>query len=542
MRTQATQVLIAGAGPTGLVLAAELARRGITCRIVDKAAGPSTHSKALGVHARTLELLEKLDVADEMVARGRPLERGHLYAGGERLATVDTSPLREDTHYPFILSLPQNETERILLRRLAMLDLRVEWNTELQTATPRDDGITVLLQSTDGKKEHSEVPWLVGCDGARSTVRSLCGFDFEGSHYDEIFDLADLHIDGPLEAGCFNSFLGEDGICLAVPLPQAGQYRVVATENVQEQADPRPLDLALLQERFDRRAGEAAGMQLHLRDPIWMSRFKISRRLVKTFRRGRVLLAGDAAHIHSPVGGQGMNIAVHDAFNLGWKLALVLNGAAEEQLLESYDAERHPIARQVLRMTDLGTRAITLKHAWAQALRNRFLALMTSRDFTQRSFLRNAAELTMHYKGAASVGGAGLSGLPAPGERAPDALLSAGTPHRLYEHFRGAGFVLLLFTGFRDHARAAGMLPFAHELAIRFHPLASLCLVSTTPLASPPQNVTVLHDYTRQAHQRYAAHSPCLYLIRPDSHIGHCAAPPAPEDLSAHLEQMLRGH
>src|SRR5215472_12855237 len=314
-------ILIVGAGPTGLTAALELLRHGVSCRIIDQCPSPSTTSKALGIHSRTLEVFEALKVLDPFLASGRKLHAFNAFAGTQRLAHVSFDEL--EAPYPFVLSLPQCETERILTRELRARGVEIERSKKLTALTLLSDHADVeVADLTTNRVDRSSHPWIIGADGAHSAVRKALEIPFDGEALAEDFMLADVAIDWDRPIDETHVFFSPAGILAALPLPGERRYRLVV--DLPERLPPEPVlkdttqCLALFQAWMDRRAHSG----IRISEPTWISHFRIQSRIVPTYRKGRAFLAGDAAHIHSPVGGQGMNTGIQDAFNLGWKLAL----------------------------------------------------------------------------------------------------------------------------------------------------------------------------------------------------------------------------
>src|ERR1700691_579169 len=348
------KALVAGAGPVGLTMAAELVRHGISCRIVDKAPARTELSKALVVWPRTLELLRIAGCAGDFLAAGRMIVSARLYAGRRMLANIGFESI--DTPYPFSLFVPQSETERLLEEYLRKLGVRVERGVELASFTANVHGVNARLRRADGKNETVATDYLIGCDGAHSTVRHRLRLPFDGVSEQGIWLLADVKIRNHPYPGELLLFWHGDGVLAIFPMKE-GRYRIIAdwgaAEPPPENATPA---LTQIQDLIDRRGPR--GLEAY--DPAWLSFFRINERKVKDYRKGRVFLAGDAAHIHSPAGGQGMNTGMQDAFNLAWQLAAVLHGDAGDTLLDSYQADRMPVADRVITFTDRLTKAGTL--------------------------------------------------------------------------------------------------------------------------------------------------------------------------------------
>jgi len=336
-------VLIAGAGPVGLTLAAELRRYGVTVRVVEKAVSAASQSRALFLWSRTLELLDRGNSAAPLIAAGEKVDALNIFSGAKHIGRVDFADI--DSPYKFALMLPQAETERILAAQLAQYDVTVERGTELTGFTDEGRCITASLRHADGTLETVEAAYLVGCDGGGSFVRKALGLSSTGPAQQSTWLLADVQLDGfASPRNEITSFWHEDGFLGLFPIP-GGLYRVIADLQDANNAAPREATLAQVQEILDRRG--AGGVTAS--NPAWLSSFRVQERNVTSYRSGRVFLAGDAAHLHNPVGAQGLNMGIHDVVNLAWKLAIAKRGAGNsEKLLDSYTKERHAVAAHVV--------------------------------------------------------------------------------------------------------------------------------------------------------------------------------------------------
>ncbi|WP_218082421.1 FAD-dependent monooxygenase [Anthocerotibacter panamensis] len=534
-------VLVVGAGPTGLVMAAELARRGVPCRIVDKRPARSLHSKAFGVHARTLELFDAMGIAEETIARGVQVKGVNLYAGERRIAHMHLDKL--ESTYPFMFFLAQHETEAVLETHLERLGGRVERSVEALGFTQDEQGVTTTLRHADEHEEAVRTCWLIGCDGAHSTVRHTLGLPFAGFPYEEEFLLADVRLHWSYPAEETHMFFAPEGLWGVLPLGK-GIFRLIATAPW-EAEPPRGPTLAEIQALVEARGPG----NMVVSDPVWLARFRIHRRIVPTYHKGRVFLAGDAAHIHSPVGGQGMNMGIQDAYNLAWKLALVHTAAACADLLDSYDQERRPVGQGVLWATDLLTRAFALHHPLAQWLRNTLLELLFSQEFIQHQMRRALAQINVNYRHSPIVGesrgGARFSAGPAPGDRALDiALLSAkdGVTTRIYELLRGPGHLLLLLGGLRSTpTNYRNLLALGHQVQNQYGPHVAVYLV--IPGKDPPTDLKeqplVLLDPQLALHLAYGAQEGGLYLLRPDGYVGFRSRRMDGTDVSTYLSHFF---
>jgi 2-polyprenyl-6-methoxyphenol hydroxylase-like FAD-dependent oxidoreductase len=339
------QVLIVGAGPTGLVLALWLSRDGVPFRLIDRKAAPGEGSRALAVQARTLEFYRQLGIAADVIAGGFRLDRLHLRNRWREIATIPLGDVGKGiSPYPFALSFPQDDHERLLIDRLRAAGHAVEWDTELTGLTQDGDGVRAVLRKRDAE-ETWDGPYLCGCDGAHSAVRHGLGVGFPGGTYEQLFYVADAQADGRWSDHDLTGYLAERTFCLAFPVRTAGMFRYVGLvpESLRDREDVTFDDL---------RPGVEKVTGTHVRQVNWFSTYRVHHRVADHFRRGRVFLAGDAGHVHSPAGGQGMNTGIGDAVNLAWKLAAVTTGRASAGVLDSYEAERVPFARSLVATTD----------------------------------------------------------------------------------------------------------------------------------------------------------------------------------------------
>lgn len=554
-------VLVVGAGPTGLTLACELARRNTSFRIVDQASEPTRLSKAIGVQARTLEIFEDLGIADETVAAGLKLVGVTMYSGGQAIVRASFDEL--DTHFPFLLSIPQSDTERILTDLLQRLGGSVERSLELVALQQDERGVITTLRHADGREERLRVRWVVGCDGAHSATRKLAGLELEGSSYDDRFLLADVRIGWDFPRDRITTFFAESGLLACFPMP-GERWRLIATAPPDGPADAH--EAPTLRE-FQRIVDERSGADGTLVDPAWLARFRIHCRQVEQYRRGRVFLAGDAAHIHSPVGGQGLNTGIQDAHNLAWKLALVAQGAGRPELLDSYHAERHAVGVALLRGTDAATRVATLKHPVVRAIRNRVSSFLSSLEVVQQRITRSVAELDLGYAGSPIVDehrssifrsriGSDESdesptvnawwafdSAPGAGHRAPDGVLARPGDEdavRLAQIIDGRRHTLLLFDGRAPTKDGyARLSEVARAVESRYSDHVNVHVV--VPGGDRPPELTwhgsVLMDIYGDLEDRYGARAECLYLIRPDLYVGYRSQP---ADRDALLEYLSR--
>jgi 2-polyprenyl-6-methoxyphenol hydroxylase-like FAD-dependent oxidoreductase len=409
------QVLVVGAGPVGLAMAAELARYGVSVRIIDKAAQRTDKSKALVIWSRTLELLDRAGCTDAFVTAGHKVDAANIIAGSKTIGHVGLAGVASP--YPFALMLPQSETERLLEAHLAGLGVSVERQLELAGFTDTGTAVTATLRHPDGRDETLQTAWLIGCDGPHSTVRHALGLQFTGDTLQSDWILADVHLAGmQMPASEMAAYWHEDGVLAIFPI-SPGRYRVIADHGSSEGAHPADPTLDQVQAVVDRRGpGGVTAV-----DPVWLSGFRINERKVGDYRLGRVFVAGDAAHVHSPAGGQGMNTGMQDAINLAWKLALVCRGTARaDTLLDSYSAERSAVGAQVLANAGRLTAVGLVKNHTVQAVRNMVAGFLFGLAPIRRTMAETLTEVSIGYPQSPLNGPTahGLGG-PAAGERAP---------------------------------------------------------------------------------------------------------------------------
>ena len=454
------QVLVVGAGPVGLTLASELARYKIPLRIIDKAAQRTDKSKALVLWARTLELFDRAGYTGALVEAGNKADGATLAAGGKTIAQVSFESIA--TPHPYALMLPQSETERLLESHLSGLGVEVEREVELTTFTAADDSVAATLLHRDGSQETLQVPWLVGCDGAHSTIRHGLGKEFVGKTLPSQWILADVHFAGPpMPANRISIIFHPSGAVALFPMLQ-GRYRIIAQVDQQHVGQQTDVTLAQVQAIMDERV--PGGIQVS--NPVWLSGFAINERKVADYRGGRVFLAGDAAHIHSPAGGQGMNTGMQDVFNLAWKLALVCRGTCPaEPLLGSYDDERSAVGRAVLADTGRLTAIATVQNSALQSVRNSVASLLLGFAPARHAMANNLSELSIGYADSpltrkASFGRSGA----APGERAPirngEAPVGGGDTPRFALFAQAGDECTWLIARFPDLLEASPRAPF----------------------------------------------------------------------------------
>ncbi|GAA1255675.1 FAD-dependent monooxygenase [Pseudonocardia aurantiaca] len=511
--TVALPVLVVGAGPTGLALATELRRAGVACRVVDRAADrPAHQARALTVWPGALDVLRRHGIADQVVASGLTMAASKYFSDGKLLATV-----RFGDGGPVPVCEPQPTLERIQRARLADLGVDVEWGTELIAMRDTGDAVEAVLDGPAGQ-ELVTTAWVAGCDGANSKVRELAEIRFTGKTYPRSYILGDGDIVGDVPRDEVHYTLHRDGVLVVVPLPEGG-LRVFADATRMPGAadvDPEaPLTTAQLQALADQRAP----YPLEVRDLVWSTRFQVHLRRAERYRAGRVLLAGDAAHIHSPAGGQGMNTGIQDGANLGWRLALITRGVADhERVLAGYEAERGPVATQVMRSSDQQTRLWGVRSRIGRKVRDRVLARMGRTGFLERNVMPAMAQDDLDHTASPAVGPNGGRRALGVGVRDVDVQpLGETAAVPLRSLLTGPAHVLLLWPG-ADVAAARAALAAAAPLADRLEVRLLIPADAAAELANGPEakSAVVVPD----GHEPHGPLAGCrAVLVRPDGYV-----------------------
>jgi 2-polyprenyl-6-methoxyphenol hydroxylase-like FAD-dependent oxidoreductase len=493
-----TDVLIVGAGPTGLMLANQLARWGVRALIVDRNPAPSRQTKALGVQARTLEIYAHLGIVEKALELGKRATGANLWAGGARAARIPLGDIGRDlSPYPFLLILGQDDNERLLGEALRGQSIGVEWNAELVDLAQSAERVSAKLKRADGSLQDVEAKWVAGCDGAHSAVRHLTGIDFPGAPYEHVFFVADTVVTGSMVPDELNVYLWRDGFHLFFPMRGTNHWRLVGIVPSELRArDDLSFDALLPSLRKE------AGSGLSFESCSWFSMYRISHRGAARFRDRRCFLLGDAAHIHSPVGAQGMNTGLQDAYNLGWKLALVASGRADARLLDSYELERVPVAERLLKTTDRAF-ALVVSNRWLAGLFRskvmpKVMAFAMRFDGVRKLAFRTVSQIGIRYP--ESPLSQALAGLPGGGPSAGDRFpwlkvrfAPNGPTEDLFARLDDTRFNLIL---------VGQRLPAADQ--------SGSVLVHVVP--DDPDNDREL--------ARPRIPKPSFYLLRPDGHVG----------------------
>ena len=516
-----TDVLIVGAGPTGLMLANQLARRGVKPRIIDRHSGPAQQSRAMAVQARTMEIYSKMGIIDKALSLGERATGANMWANGRWTARIPVGDIGQSmSPFPFVLMLGQDDNELIMGEKLRDYGVAVEWNTELTAIEQHPDHVDVTLKLPDGSTSNIKATWVAGCDGSRSPVRELSGIKFPGAPYEQTFFVADTEATGSMKPGELNVYLWKDGFHLFFPMRGKDGWRVIGI---------LPKDLRqrdeLTFEDVVPAIQQEAGTNLNFKACHWFSTYRIYHRAAERFRDRRCFLLGDAAHIHSPAGAQGMNTGLQDAYNLAWKVALVVQGRADAALLDTYEQERIPVAKRLLETTDRAFQLI-VSDGWLGSLfRTRILANVAARamkfERVRKLAFRTIAQIGISYP--ASTLSQAISGLPkdapAAGDRFPWMRLKFAandTAEDLFERLDDRKFNLLVI----------GQSPIAPQTLDDF---GDLLRIHT---AADPANTAEL--------ARAKVPQRSLYLLRPDGHVGLCGTSFDAATIKRYLTQQVQ--
>ncbi len=527
-----TNVLILGAGPVGMTLANELKRHGVTPRIVDKAPSIREVSKAMILHVRTQEVLDKVGVEAKIQQVSQPLKEVVVHAYGKHIGSWDLDEIDSPFRHPVIIG--QNRTQHILLDQLTENGVHVEWNTEAISFELAADCATTVLRNSDGKEETVRAGYVVGCEGSNSMIRRTLNFSFEGERYSgEQFIQADCRIKWSLPKGRSYLFLTAEGYMMVIEFPDdvvrvfislpdasvTGAQEASKQFGAVEATNEEPT-LEEIHHHLER----LSGYSCELSDPIWLARYRTSHRYTNHFSQGRAFIAGDAAHVHVPIGGQGMNTGIQDAFNLGWKLAGVVNGNLHKDILASYHSERHPVAENLINGTNFAYKGI-LHPSEARQRATRLFGPFLIRNERVQDFMRSTLEeLKVFYPHSPLNLNLGGSNGPKPGERVLDSTMVRASDIAtvtLNELTANVAWTLLLFSGMETKDAVQALAAFSAEITNHYSGkiVPYLILADKQVPQDLPSDPYILLDALHTTHHRYGISNPGFYLLRPDTYV-----------------------
>jgi len=520
-------VLIIGAGPTGLAMATILHRHGIEFRIIEKKSEQTQHSNALGIHACTLEILEDLHVVEPFLAEGSHLTQTCFYVNGRRIASMNLRLI--DSPYPFVLILPQSQTEKILNNHLTRQHIQVERDVELLQIEKNHQHYLITVKQ-QGQPGTFSADWVIACDGAHSKVRELLNIPFKGDEIPQQFVIADVKAMTDLALNKIHAFYSSQGLIAFFPLP-SGDFRIIADLPVGEQKTLDEIDLqALIRER--------SHQSIKITHCIWKSTFWIHSKVIANMQHDRVFFAGDAAHIHSPVGGQGMNSGIQDVYNLGWKLALVIKGAASQNILSSYNEERYPIARDLVHDTDRLTRIMLSRNPLIKFLRNWLIRPITHLKSFNYKMANRISMLSLSYQQSSIINykSAISNRSPQPGERVPYVHLLH--PYHLNHYLHGTQHQLLIFAGKNPAPQDLQiMADLIERIKDKYYGRVQHYVVTQKRLMN---FVSQLSDDNFVIHKAFNINRPALCLVRPDKYIAYCNSRLDVKGLMNYLASVLK--
>lgn len=518
-------IAIIGAGPVGLTIAAVLRIHGIDVRVIERNGTFTPYSKAIGIHARTLEAMHCLGISDQLIADGHPMHAFRLVEGGKSILSASFGGI--DSAYNFVLGLPQNRTERRLVERLGLLGGKVDWQTtliDIEDVGDTEKPALLRIRDKTGRETTLTANWLIGADGSRSTVRELADIDFPGGDYGKAFILGDVKIDWNGPRNDLQFFLSPHGYLLVVPMPE-GMHRIIAqTQLTYDEFQQRDRPIATLNELqaiVDKNG--PGGIRVH--SPQWLTCAPFYHREAVTSTKGRVLLAGDAFHLFSPLGAQGLNTGFQDAFNVAWKLAYVEKGWADRSLINSYEIERHAIARKIAALTKRTTHFITEIRPLHRLARHWLTRAYNRTDRAQRALPMLLAGLMQGYGQDSPLSGQTAEGLPVAGGRIPHAWLPvSGGYEPLAARIHGKLFTLMLTCNQFDANTMLELRKFAQKITAQKYPYLQLIIIAreTTNVCTNDfiQPFTIIDDHLGSLSKALGNPPRAMILVRPD---GYCA-------------------
>jgi 2-polyprenyl-6-methoxyphenol hydroxylase-like FAD-dependent oxidoreductase len=497
-------VLIVGAGPTGLMLANQLGRRGIRAAIIDRHSGPAQQTRAMAVQARTLEIYSKLGLADRALELGTPGNGANMWVQGRLRARIPFEQMGKNlSPFPFVLMLGQDDNERIMGDHLRQWNIAVQWNTELTALEQHPSHVTATIKEPGGSTRTIEAAYVAGCDGSRSAVRELNKIGFPGAPYEHSFFVADTEATGPMVPNELNVYLWPTGFHLYFPMHGTNRWRVIGIlpPHLETKSDLTFADLvpSLRQE----------GGAVTFTSCLWLSTYRIHHRRTERFRDRRCFLLGDAAHVHSPMGGQGMNTGLQDAYNLAWKLALVVSGQAQDALLDTYEAERLPVADRLLSTTDRAFQFVVSASWLGGIFRTKIFpnvaAIAMRQERVRRAAFQTISQIGIKYRESSLS--RTLEGVPAAapqaGDRFPWLRLTFQGGNRREDLFQRLDDTRFNLLAIGQPAPKVATLGFGDLLQVHVVPFEG-------------ENVAALKAVSITA--------PAFYVLRPDGHVGLAGA------------------
>jgi 2-polyprenyl-6-methoxyphenol hydroxylase-like FAD-dependent oxidoreductase len=512
-----TDVIIVGAGPTGLSLACQLIRYGIDFIVVEKKEDVTPFSKAVGVHARTLEIYEQLGLSERAVAEGTIAAKARFIEGGKIRGEVDLANVGKGlSSYPYMLVLEQSKNERMLYDYVLAHGEDVRWQSELAGLKQDESGVVAEIKSAAGETQIVEAKYLVACDGAKSPVRHLLDLKFEGNTFERMFYVADARIDWEFSHDALQVCLAKHSIVAFFPMPGENRYRILGSfpeEFAKDEGD-------ILYEEIEARIKSEAGLELDISEVNWFSTYKVHTRHVENFRKGRCFLAGDSAHVHTPAGGQGMNTGIQDAYNLAWKLAFVLKGKADEKILDSYNAERLENAENLLNSTDRMFNFLAGEDWFMNLIRLHLFPQLAGRalgiEKVRKDFFKMVSQIGINYRRHALSKRDGDQNFTVKaGDRMPYFLADGES---IYDRLREPGFHLLSFSDGESNYEAT-----RDEIAGDYTGLVDFSVVPLYPHVA----------------EIFGTNRPFNVLLRPDNYIGFISPDNSSKDLKDYFSEFI---
>lgn len=505
-------VMIVGAGPTGLMMACELARHGVSFRIIDKNKEPSTGTNATWIQTRTIEIFDQMGIADQLIRMSNPCHAINFYLEGKSLVKL---PLHEiDSAYPFILMLRQSETEKLLNKRLEELYGKVERALELIDVKQSGDTVISTIRYADGHIEIVYSDWLLACDGANSTVRNQCEIFFPGKDVQEQFIVADAQIESLMSKDEVHLFFDEGSVFAAFPLSEHNHYRITANLHLEHKRS------FFTEREIIEMTQERAHGDFYVKNVSWISQFWIHSKIVKHMQDGLIFLLGDAAHIHSPAGGQGMNTGIQDAYNLAWKLALVIKGKAKPSLLKSYHKERYPVVKEIVKQTERYTNMALFDTAFFKTLRNFAKNIKQDTKPLTKKIAMQLTQLNIQYQKSPVIDYDNVSGESIQqGTRIGDVKIHSSS--RLYDYLRNTKHHAFLFAGpLQDQNALKKILELQKLLNKNYFGVMDAHVVLQEKAADIEN---LIFDPNGILHEHFKVKHPAIYVIRPDQYIAYCS-------------------